>query len=73
MHLSRSAIVCFALALVLAGALSGCGRRGGLELPPDAKPKKVVGQPAAPVSQEPKRAFQKKNVPERPFILDGLI
>ena len=69
MHMSRSVIVLIVLAL----ALAGCGRRGGLELPPDAKPA-TVEKPAETVTpREPKRAFQKKKVPEKPFILDGLI
>jgi predicted small lipoprotein YifL len=69
MPLSRSVIVCLALAL----ALSGCGRRGGLELPPEAKPAPALKPAATPLPPEPRRAFQKKPVPERPFILDGLI
>jgi predicted small lipoprotein YifL len=67
--MSRSVIVLIVLAL----ALAGCGRRGGLELPPEAKPA-TLEKPAEPLNPpEPKRAFQKKKVPERPFILDGLI
>lgn len=65
MHLTRTVIVCLALAL----ALAGCGRRGSLEPPPSTTAKPVD----KPVTQEPSRPFQKKRVPERPFILDGLI
>jgi len=69
MHMSRSVIVLIVLAL----ALAGCGRRGGLELPPEAKPHPAAKPAEAPLPPEPKRAFQKKKGPERPFILDGLI
>lgn len=46
-------------------ALGGCGRKGGLELPPDAK---VEGQPT---SMSAGTAPDK--VPDNPFILDGLL
>ncbi len=67
MQLTRSVIVCLALSL----ALSACGRRGSLEPPPQAK----AQQPATTttVPDEPKRPYQKKTGPDRPFILDPLI
>lgn len=67
MQLTRSAIVC----LVLALALSACGRRGGLEAPPQSKVKQPATTTTAP--PEPRRPFQKKAGPDRPFILDPLI
>ena len=71
MQLTRSVIVCLALSL----ALSACGSRGSLEPPPQAK----AQQPAAATTSttaapaEPKRPYQKKTGPDRPFILDPLI
>ncbi len=71
MQLTRSVIVCLALAL----ALSACGRRGGLEPPPQAKAR----QPATATTStttapaERTRPYQKKTGPDRPFILDPLI
>lgn len=67
MPLTRSVIVCLALAL----ALSACGRRGSLELPPESRAEQPATATTAP--QEPKRPFQKKTGPDRPFILDPLI
>jgi predicted small lipoprotein YifL len=69
MRLPQIIFVC----LVASLALSGCGRRGGLESPPDAKvqkPAKTVPEQTLP---QESRSLQKKKVPERPFILDGLI
>ena len=46
-------------------ALAGCGRKGNLELPPDAS---VEGQPRSmPAAKAPDK------VPDNPFILDGLL
>jgi len=46
-------------------ALAACGRKGNLELPPDAS---VEGQPKAmPAGTAPDK------VPERSFVLDGLL
>lgn len=63
------------LTLCLAGALalSACGRRGGLEPPPAAIANKPAQTSPAPEAGLPPRAFENKNVPEQPFILDGLI
>ncbi len=61
----------FVLCLITAAILSGCGRRGGLEPPPEAeaapdtvRTEEQVGTP---------QPFRKKKVPDRPFVLDGLI
>ena len=68
MQLCRIALIC----LIAATALAACGRRGSLQLPPETKAQDRT--PAAAQEQEPvRRPFQKKDVPERPFILDGLI
>jgi len=55
-----------AIGLVAAAlALAGCGRKGSLELPPDAS---VEGQPnSMPAAKAPAK------VPERSFVLDGLL
>ncbi len=54
--------------IVVAGlTLSGCGRRGPLEPPPNAQ----STDPAYAV-EEPVEA-QKNAKPDRPFILDGLL
>jgi len=46
-------------------ALAACGRKGNLELPPDAS---IEGQPKAmPAAKAPDK------VPERSFVLDGLL
>ncbi|HSM40894.1 MAG TPA: lipoprotein [Afifellaceae bacterium] len=69
MPLTRSVIVCLAISL----ALSACGRRGSLELPPESKAAQPATTTATTTPQEPKRPFQKKTGPDRPFILDPLI
>lgn len=54
-------------ALALALGVSGCGRKGGLEAPPDAS---VEGQPKTLTEgTAPPRGTGK----DRPFILDGLL
>lgn len=56
-----AAIGLVAVALVLAG----CGRKGNLELPPDAS---IKDQPKAmPAGKAPAK------VPEKSFVLDGLL
>ncbi len=46
-------------------ALGACGRKGNLELPPDAS---VAGQPKSmPAAKAPDK------VPDKPFVLDGLL
>ena len=59
------------LGLLVAALISGCGRRGGLEPPPNAQTTTTAapGDPPSETDSPP----QRKNVPERPFILDGLI
>lgn len=54
-----------AAVLVTALALTGCGRKGALEAPPDAA---VEGQPRTLRAGE-----APKKVPEREFILDRLL
>ena len=67
MNPGRIVILC----LLCAAIISGCGRRGGLEKPTNAQ---AADRTVAPEQQaEPPRAFQKNKVPDRPFILDGLI
>jgi predicted small lipoprotein YifL len=54
-----------AAVLAVALALAGCGRKGPLEAPPDAK---VEGQPKTlPAGTAPPK------VPERRFVLDRLL
>ena len=51
--------------LAAALALGACGRKGDLELPPDAS---FEGQPKTmPAAKAPDK------VPDKPFILDGLL
>ena len=62
----------FALAAALALGVSGCGRRGALEPPPDAS---AVQKPATSPNGEP--AGHKKippiTPPKTPFVLDPLL
>jgi predicted small lipoprotein YifL len=60
-------VVRIALAGLLAGslALSACGRKGALEVPPRAG---ITGEPAAASDGDKTPAR-----PDRPFILDPLI
>ena len=54
------------LAIILSGlAVSGCGRRGGLEPPPSAAVLQTDEQGNVVESQEAQ--------PDRPFVLDSLI
>ncbi len=59
------------LVLLIAAAVSGCGRRGRLEPPPD---------PNAPPAEETNKAGIHKRkpnppirAPDRPFVLDPLL
>ncbi len=61
----------FVLCLVTAAILSGCGRRGGLQPPPDAEAAPDTVQTEQ--QTDTAKPFQKKKAPERPFVLDGLI
>ena len=76
MHLPRLLIVCLAASTVL----SGCGRRGGLQLPPDASAtpnaesqNRASALPGTLQTQSQKPPVRDKSVPDKPFILDGLI
>ena len=51
------------LAILAAGLLAGCGVRGSLELPPEAK--------AEAASKAPTKTGEPP--PHRPFVLDGLL
>ena len=57
----------FAVAIVMAAALAGCGVRGPLEAPPEAK---VEG--TAPAS-DPGQGSAVKPKPHKEFLLDGLL
>ena len=59
-------------ATILAGAMSGCGVRGNLEAPPEAK---ASGQPTRPDAADAagSSAGKAEQQAHRPFILDGLI
>jgi len=56
-------------ATILVGATSGCGVRGNLEAPPEAKASGQATRPDAAGSSAGKAEQQA----HRPFILDGLI
>ena len=58
------------LAAVLSIALTGCGIRGSLEAPPEAKASGTAVSPEAHDAGEDSAAPRKEH---RPFILDGLI
>ena len=54
----------------LAIGLAGCGVRGSLELPPEAKAKQAQTAQAESGQGKPAGAAPK---PHKPFILDGLL
>lgn len=58
-------------AALIALAVSACGIRGPLELPPEAKAKAQAD--AAKSAQKDASAPAKAPAAHRPFILDGLI
>lgn len=66
--MSRSFIAAAILTVLLALALAGCGVRGSLESPPEAKADNTAT--AASGQGKPEGAALK---PHKPFILDGLI
>lgn len=68
-RLTNSSILYPAAVLVLAGALAGCGVRGNLEAPAEAK---AAGQATTPDAADA-AGSKAKPEPHRPFILDGLI
>jgi predicted small lipoprotein YifL len=57
------------LAATLAGGLAGCGVRGNLEAPPEAK---AAGQATTPDAADAAGSSAKEK-PHKGFILDGLI
>ena len=57
-------------ALLLAGAVAGCGVRGNLESPAEAK---AAGTAASPEAADPGANSVVKPKPHKEFILDGLI
>lgn len=67
-HLNRAMLA----AILMAGVVSGCGVRGNLEAPPEAK---ASGQPTRPDAADAAGSSTGKadQQAHRPFILDGLI
>jgi predicted small lipoprotein YifL len=63
-------VMLVAAALLLAGMLTGCGVKGPLETPPEAK---AAGQTSAQADSGQGKAEGAAPKPHRPFILDGLI
>jgi predicted small lipoprotein YifL len=57
-------------ALLAALLLAGCGVRGNLEAPPEAKAAGATASPESAAAGENTAAAPK---PHKPFILDGLI
>ncbi|MCA1300304.1 lipoprotein [Stappia indica] len=57
------------VALLAAGTLAGCGRRGALDSPAAAGSSAVTDPMGAPVVQEPAN----EPVNDTPFILDAII
>ncbi len=64
LHLPR--IVAIGLIVVGLG-VTACGRKGPLEVPPNAKPEDIRSPKAKPLPPEEGKR------PDRPFILDGLL
>jgi predicted small lipoprotein YifL len=58
------------LSVLLAASLAGCGVRGSLELPPEAKAEQSQTAQADSGQGKPAGAAPK---PHKPFILDSLI
>lgn len=65
----RTKGACALVALLAAGAVAGCGVRGNLEPPPEAK---AAGQATTPDAAD-SAGSKSEPKPHRPFILDGLI
>lgn len=61
----------FAIGIVaVAGLASGCGVRGSLEAPPEAK---AAGQATSPEAADAGKDSAAPPKAHRPFILDGLL
>ncbi|MCH9806471.1 MAG: lipoprotein [Alphaproteobacteria bacterium] len=58
------------LTIALALPLAGCGVKGSLDAPPEAKAAGTAVSPAAKGTPEGSAAKKKKH---RPFILDGML
>ena len=70
--MTRPAVMILALACAL--MLSGCGRRGALEAPPEARPAAVQTAPSKYSLDGGKREAETKVTPPNdPFILDPLL
>ncbi len=70
--MTKSAVMILALAGVL--AVSGCGRRGALEAPPQARPVAATDAPSRYSLDGGKREAETKVTPPNdPFILDPLL
>jgi predicted small lipoprotein YifL len=72
-HMSRfrpNAIIALAAALALAAVLGGCGVKGALEAPPEAK---ASGTATSPEAADPGKDSVVQAKPHKPFILDGLL
>jgi predicted small lipoprotein YifL len=59
-----------AAALLMAAALAGCGVRGNLEPPPEAK---AAGTATSAEAADPGSNSVVKPKPHKPFVLDGLL
>lgn len=57
-------------ALLLAGTVAGCGVRGALEAPPEAK---VAGEAASADQADSGANSAAKPKPHKSFVLDGLL
>ena len=67
-----------ALALMLALALAGCGRKGPLEAPSAALPSTEAKAPTesptlTPIPKQSTPASPKQEVPQKPFFLDFIL
>ena len=61
---------CIVVAVLMAAALAGCGVRGSLEPPPEAK---ANGTATSSDAADAGKDSAVKPKPFRPFILDGLL
>jgi predicted small lipoprotein YifL len=57
-------------AVALAAVLGGCGVKGALEAPPEAK---AAGTATSPEAADPGKGSVVQAKPHKPFILDGLL
>jgi predicted small lipoprotein YifL len=59
-----------AAAMTVAAMLGGCGVKGALEAPPEAK---AAGTATSPDAADPGKDSVVQAKPHKPFILDGLL